>query len=211
MKLSNVRREYKFAELNESTIDGDPLALFSGWLEEALRAGIDDPTAMSLVTVGTDGFPGSRIVLLKDFGTAGFTFFTSYESHKARAIANDQRVGLHFYWPGLERQVRISGMATKTDAATSEKYFRSRPRPSRIAAVISKQSTEIPSRKFLEQQFDALEERLRGQDPERPENWGGYTVVPVRFEFWQGRENRLHDRIVYEKSGESWEIKRLAP
>lgn len=211
MDLEEIRRDYKHAELNEDNIHTNPIEQFSKWMDEALAANIPDATAMSLVSIGSNGFPQSRIVLLKDFGESGFTFFSNYKSEKGKAITNYNKVSLHFYWSELERQIRISGLVTKTDIETSKKYFHSRPQKSQLAAVISEQSMLIPSREFLELKFNELSEKLNGSNPAFPINWGGYVVSPVYFEFWQGRESRLHDRIIYGKDGQDWTIKRLAP
>jgi pyridoxamine 5'-phosphate oxidase len=166
---------------------------------------------MSLSTFGTDGFPQTRIVLLKAFDEVGFTFFTNYQSEKGRAIENNNGVGLHFFWPELERQIRISGFAEKTSNEISNEYFSSRPELSQLAATVSKQSEKIPSRFFLENQFNGLKKSLKNKELKRPDFWGGFVVKPTKIEFWQGRENRLHDRILYEKINENWEISRLAP
>lgn len=211
MHLEEIRRDYKRYELIENNIHQNPFEQFKKWLDEARSENIFDATAMSVVSIGGDGFPQSRIVLLKDFGDSGFTFFSNYKSEKGKAIEKNNKVSLHFFWSELERQIRISGYAKKTDSNISKKYFHSRPQKSQIAASISEQSAVIPSREFLESKFNELFERLKDKNPEFPKNWGGYLVSPVKFEFWQGRENRLHDRIVYEKDGESWNIKRLAP
>uniref|UniRef100_UPI00321786DB pyridoxamine 5'-phosphate oxidase n=1 Tax=uncultured Draconibacterium sp. TaxID=1573823 RepID=UPI00321786DB len=211
MQLNNIRRDYNQAELNENSIEHHPVKQFEKWMNQALSVKIQDATAMSLVTVGDDGFPQSRIVLLKDFGKNGFTFFTNYYSDKGKAISANPKVGLHFFWPELERQIRISGTAVKTTSQISKEYFHSRPQKSQIAAFISEQSSIVPSREFLENKFTELAHHLDGNNPEYPDNWGGYLVNPVKFEFWQGRESRLHDRIVYEKNKENWIIKRLAP
>lgn len=211
MELEDIRRDYKQAELSEASLENNPFIQFSQWMNQALKADIHDATAMSLINSGTDGFPQSRIVLLKDFDESGFTFFTNYNSEKAKGIAKDARVSLHFYWSELERQIRISGFASKTKSSTSKKYFHSRPQQSQIAAVISLQSSIISSRQNLENAFNKLANELNGANPEYPPNWGGYFVKPIKFEFWQGRESRLHDRIVYEKTDDNWSIKRLAP
>lgn len=211
MKLNSVRREYKFAELSRSSIDPDPIRQFEQWLKDALDSKVNEPTAMSLITLEEDGFPHSRIVLLKDFNEDGFTFFTNYNSKKARAIANNSSVGLHFFWSELERQVRISGLAIKSTKEVSERYFKSRPITSQIAAIVSNQSEEIPSREYLENRFFDLQDQLHGETPEMPESWGGYVVQPQKMEFWQGRESRLHDRILYSKENDNWITKRLAP
>ena len=211
MNLNTVRREYKFAELSKRNIKSDPIHQFEIWLNEALNSKVNDPTSMSAITVGKDGFPQSRMVLLKGYSRDGFTFFTNYLSEKGKAISADPKVGLLFYWPELERQVRISGIATKSSEKDSDNYFQSRPITSRIAAVVSNQSEEIPNRSILENKFFDLQNKLQGSEPKRPESWGGYIVKPVKIEFWQGRESRLHDRILYEKKKENWIIKRLAP
>jgi pyridoxamine 5'-phosphate oxidase len=211
MKLHSIRTEYKFAELTENSIDKNPLKQFEHWLNDAINAKVNEPTAMSVVTVGIDGFPDSRMVLLKDYNENGFTFFTNYNSNKGKAIEKNPAVGLHFFWPELERQIRISGFAEKTTAEISDQYFNSRPVLSQIAAVVSNQSSKIPSRDFLQYQFENLKNEIAGKNLKRPENWGGFVVKPVKFEFWQGRESRLHDRILYEKENESWMISRLAP
>jgi len=211
MNLEEIRRDYLKTELSEAGIDKSPLKQFGFWLQEAIRMNVHDATAMYLGTTGLDGFPQSRIVLLKDFNDLGFTFFTNYKSNKGKELENNPKVSLLFFWPELERQIRISGYANKTAAEVSEKYFYSRPVLSQIAASISEQSKEIPSREFLEDKFDKLQDQLNGKPPKYPSNWGGYLVTPIRFEFWQGREKRLHDRIIYDKISDSWKLKRLAP
>jgi pyridoxamine 5'-phosphate oxidase len=211
MKLHSIRSEYKYAELSENSIDKNPLKQFEHWLNDALNARVNEPTAMSVATFGTDGFPDSRIVLLKDFSENGLTFFTNYTSNKGKSISKNRAVGLHFFWPELERQIRISGFAEKTTNEISDHYFYSRPVLSQIAAVVSNQSSKIPSREFLQNQFEILKEKSNNETIKRPENWGGFFVTPVRFEFWQGRESRLHDRILYEKENDMWMISRLAP
>lgn len=211
MKLESIRREYKRAELSKINADKNPIQLFQRWMNEVLDLNRIDSTSMSLVTNGTNGFPESRIVLLKSYNDDGFVFFTNYNSQKGQAIAQNPKVSLHFFWPELERQVRISGIAEKTSFEESESYFHSRPFESQVAAAVSNQSKEVPSRAYLEEKFEALKKELNGSNPECPQHWGGYLVRPVKFEFWQGRVNRLHDRIVYELENENWFIKRLAP
>lgn len=211
MKLDAIRREYKFAELSRKSIDKNPLLQFKIWINEAIVAKVNEPTAMSVVTIGLDGFPQSRIVLLKDYNENGFTFFTDYASEKGRAIQKNPLIGIHFFWPELERQIRISGVAIKTSEKISDNYFQSRPVTSQIAAIVSNQSNEISSRKYLENHFLEMQNRLFEKKPKRPKLWGGYLVKPEKFEFWQGRENRLHDRILYEKTDGRWDFKRLAP
>lgn len=208
MKLDSIRKEYRYTILSEENIEKNPFFQFEKWMKEAIGAEVNEPTAMCLSAIGIDGFPHSRIVLLKDFDSNGFTFYTNYRSMKGKSIEHNRAVSLLFFWPELERQIRISGLAGKTDAAVSDRYFQSRPANSRIAASVSNQSEKIPSRKFLENQFEAA----KTFDPvTRPDYWGGYSVKPVRFEFWQGRESRLHDRILYEKNEGDWIVSRLAP
>ena len=211
MNLHSIRTEYKYAELTKSSIDKNPLKQFEHWLNDALNAKVIEPTAMTVATFGNDGFPDSRIVLLKDFNENGMTFFTNYTSNKGNAIAANPAVGLHFFWPELERQIRISGFAIKTTNEISDRYFYSRPVLSQIAAVISNQSSKIPSREFLLERFESYKNDSTSEIIKRPKNWGGFLVTPVKFEFWQGRENRLHDRILYEKENNNWLISRLAP
>lgn len=211
MKLDSIRREYKFAELTSKSVNKNPLKQLSNWLEDALNSNVPEPTAMSVVTIGTDDFPQSRIVLLKDLDDQGLTFFTNYLSEKGKAINYSSKVGLHFFWAEMDRQVRITGYVEKTADSVSEKYFKSRPILSQIAATVSQQSEEIPNRKHIENQFYNLQNQLHGKAPKRLKNWGGYLVKPKKIEFWQGRENRLHDRILFEKEGNNWKIKRLAP
>lgn len=211
MKLHSIRTEYKYAELSEINITRNPFRQFENWMNEALKARVNEPTAMSVATFGIDGFPDSRIVLLKHFDENGFTFFTNYSSNKGNSIAKNPAVGLHFFWPELERQIRISGFAEKTSVEVSDSYFYSRPVLSQIAAIVSTQSSKIPSREFLESQFQSIKEKNNVVNIKRPENWGGFLVKPLKFEFWQGRESRLHDRILYEKENDNWLISRLAP
>jgi pyridoxamine 5'-phosphate oxidase len=208
MKLDSIRKEYRYTALSQDSTDKNPFNQFEKWLKEALDAEINEPTAMGLSAIDVDGFPNSRIVLLKDFDENGFIFFTNYNSLKGKSIQQHPAVSLLFFWPELERQIRISGFAEKTDATVSNRYFQSRPANSQIAAAVSNQSEKIPSRDFLENHF----ETAKMIEPTiRPEHWGGYLVKPVHFEFWQGRESRLHDRILYEKTGDLWTISRLAP
>lgn len=211
MKLDSIRREYKFAELSENSIDNNPFNHFETWLNEALNARVNEPTAMSVSTFGTDDFPQTRIVLLKAFSENGFTFFTNYNSEKGKAIKKNNAVGLHFFWPELERQIRISGFAEKTSDEISDNYFHSRPLFSQIAASVSNQSEKIPSRSFLEKKFEILQNEIQNNKLKRPDSWGGYIIKPVKIEFWQGRESRLHDRILHEKIKDKWIVSRLAP
>jgi pyridoxamine 5'-phosphate oxidase len=211
MKLDTIRNEYKLSELTKKNVDSNPFRQFENWLKVALDSKEKEPTAMSLSTIGTDGFPHSRIVLLKFFNENGFVFFTNYSSEKGRSIEKNPAVGLHFFWPLLERQIRISGKAEKTSQKISAKYFAERPLESQIAAWASEQSKEISSREYLEKRFVEYRKVFENNAPGLPSFWGGYNVVPQKFEFWQGRASRLHDRILYEKNEETWSIKRLAP
>ena len=211
MKIDFLRREYKLSVLSLEMMDKNPIVQFENWFKVAIDSNVEDANAMSLVTIGTDGFPQSRIVLLKYFEEKGFTFFTDYNSEKGNAIKKNNAVGLHFYWKKLERQVRISGYAEKTNSGISDKYFYSRPILSQISAMVSNQSQVIESREILEKKFEEIRKQLDEKKPVRPENWGGYIVKPVKIEFWQGRETRLHDRILYEKNNNKWMMKRLAP
>jgi pyridoxamine 5'-phosphate oxidase len=211
MKLHSIRNEYKYAELTEKSIKKTPFKQFEYWINEAINSKVTEPTAMAVTTLGIDGFPGSRIVLLKDYGENGFIFFTNYNSNKGKSIAKNPAISLHFFWPELQRQIRISGFAEKTSDEISEQYFNSRPVLSQIAAVVSNQSSKIESREILQNSFDSEKEKIADRTIKRPKYWGGYLVKPVKFEFWQGRESRLHDRILYEKNGTGWVISRLAP
>lgn len=211
MKLHSIRKEYKYADLKESSILKNPIKQFERWLNDALAAEVNEPTAMSVATIGTDGYPETRIVLLKDFNEKGFTFFTNYNSNKGKSLLENPVIGLHFFWPELERQIRISGVAQKTSIDISNKYFYSRPNLSQIAAIVSPQSSKVDSREFLQNLFETEKKKTANKEIKRPENWGGYLVKPTKLEFWQGRENRLHDRILFEKRDSNWVISRLAP
>lgn len=205
--LSNYRRSYEKSQLLETTLPDYPMELFSMWFHEAEKAGISgEVNAMTISSIGIDGYPKSRIVLLKSFSEEGFTFFTNYNSEKGKAIAANPQVCLSFFWPEVERQVVIKGLAEKVDPAVSEEYFNSRPEGSRLGAIISPQSEVIPSREYLD-------EKLTQQLPlQRPEHWGGYLIKPVEIEFWQGRANRLHDRMRYKLTVDTtWQRERLAP
>lgn len=211
MKIDSLRNEYLFAGLTRKNMDQNPFKQFEKWLNEAVNSDEKEPTAMALSTIGADGFPQSRIVLLKLFDENGFVFFTNYSSEKGKSIEKNPAVSLHFFWPFLERQVRITGVAEKTSKEISLKYFQSRPEESQVAAWASEQSTEIPSRDYLEQQFRKFSSKFENESVPLPPFWGGYRVNPQKIEFWQGRANRLNDRILYERNGELWTIKRLAP
>lgn len=211
--LKGYRKNYKKSELLEGNISPFPLPLFTSWFEEAEKhPEIAEVNAMSLATCGIEGFPKNRIVLLKSFGVEGFSFYTNYNSEKAKDIEENPRVCLSFFWPALERQVIIKGVALKTSEEESASYFASRPRGSQLGAWASNQSNILASRSELEEELKNIEERFQDKEVERPPNWGGYLVTPRSFEFWQGRNNRLHDRIIYEFiEKDTWERNRLAP
>ena len=211
MKIDSIRDEYTYSGLERRDLANDPVSQFQKWMEEAIAAGVKLPTAMTVTTFGTDGFPHARIVLLKYFDQEGFVYFTNYESEKGRALGKNNATGLHFFWPELERQVKILGYAGKTNRTVSEKYFMTRPAESRISAWASPQSREVPSRRYLEEQYNEYLKKFGENNIPLPSFWGGYQVVPQKVEFWQGRMNRLHDRFLYEKNETGWEIKRLGP
>jgi pyridoxamine 5'-phosphate oxidase len=211
--LAELRREYHREALTEEDVDPDPLRQFERWLQEAIHAALPEPTAMTLATVGTDGRPAARIVLLKGIAPEGLVFFTNYDSRKGCELAVHPDAALLFHWVELERQVRIEGTASRVTSAESDTYFAARPRASRLGAWASPQSRAIPDRAWLEREFSTVAARYEGesQTVPRPPFWGGYRVFPSRVEFWQGRSSRLHDRIVYLRDGPRWKIERLAP
>lgn len=211
MNIDKIRKEYTLHALEDSNIDSDPIRFFGNWLVNAIESNVTEPTAMAVSTIGTDGYPQSRIVLLKSFSTEGFSFFTNYLSQKGRSLEKNNRASLLFFWPELQRQVRITGNVSKVSQNISEEYFSTRPRGSQIGAWASEQSEVVPSREFLESKFRDFEKSFEGKEVPIPQTWGGYIVKPLRIEFWQGRESRLHDRIVYNLSEIGWKISRLAP
>ncbi|MDP3671464.1 MAG: pyridoxamine 5'-phosphate oxidase [Telluria sp.] len=209
--VAHLRKDYGQASLDEADAPDDPMALFSTWFEQALKAEVNEPNAMSLATVDEHGKPSSRIVLVKQFDRRGFTWYTNYDSQKGRELGANAHAALLFFWSELERQIRIEGRVERTAAQESDKYFHSRPLKSRLSAIASAQSTPIASRSALEQHYDATAARF-GEQPPRPENWGGFRLVPERIEFWQGRQSRFHDRIVYTLQADgSWTRQRLQP
>ncbi len=212
MDLHAVRREYLKGGLSENDLTPDPIALFSRWLQDAIDMELPDANAMTLASVGKDGHPSQRIVLLKSVDAMGFTFFTNYESRKSREIAGNSRVSLHFPWHALERQVEISGVAEKVPAAESQEYFHARPRESQLAAWASAQSRPLASKDALLKQWEAIGRKYGEGEIPLPEFWGGYRVRPVQIEFWQGGAHRLHDRFEYTlQAGGAWKVERLAP
>ncbi len=213
MQYEAFRREYTAGGLSRDMLDDDPLRQFEHWLEQAVKAGLDDPTGMVLATVDEQGNPWQRIVLLKGLSRGGFVFYTNHGSNKARDIARRPQVSLLFPWNSLDRQVIVAGSAQKMSLAESAAYFVTRPRESQIAAWASHQSRPISTRALLDEQARAIREKFgRGEIPV-PDFWGGYRVIPQRIEFWQGREHRMHDRFLYSRSetGDGWQVEQLQP
>lgn len=209
--LATLRRDYRHQALRRRDLAPDPIAQFQRWLDEALQAAVLDPNAMSLATVGPQGQPALRTVLLKYFDQAGFVFYTNLDSRKAREIGGNPRVALLFYWAEISRQVKITGEASRVTAAESLRYFLTRPRDSQIGAWVSAQSSVISARSILENKFAELRQKFAEGEVPLPSFWGGYRVAPATIEFWQARENRLHDRFLYTRQGGAWQIERLAP
>jgi pyridoxamine 5'-phosphate oxidase len=209
--VADLRREYARARLDEANVSPDPITEFARWFDEAVKAEVQEPNAMTLASVGPEGMPSARIVLLKGFDERGFVFFTDYRSQKGTELEQNPRAALVFYWPELERQIRITGETAPIERGESEAYFRTRPRGSRISAWVSHQSQVIASRKLLEDRVPELESMYPADDVPLPPYWGGFRVLPATVEFWQGRISRLHDRIRYTRSGNTWRIERLSP
>jgi pyridoxamine 5'-phosphate oxidase len=210
-RVADLRKDYGQASLDENGVDRDPILQFTRWFEEALKAEVNEPNAMSVATVGADGRPSSRIVLVKQFDPRGFTWYTNYDSQKGQELLSKPFAALLFFWSELERQVRIEGTVERTTAEESDKYFNSRPLKSRLSAIASEQSAPIASRAALEHNYEDTA-RQYGEAPPRPSNWGGFRLVPERIEFWQGRRSRFHDRIVYTRQEDgSWTRQRLQP
>lgn len=211
MSIADLRKDYSHASLTEADVDPDPLRQFSVWFHQALDAEVPEANAMSVATVGADGRPSSRILLIKDFDSQGFTWFTNYASRKGRDLAANPYAALLFHWVPLERQVRIEGRVERLPGAQSDAYFQSRPLNSRLGALASAQSEPIADRSLLEQQFENAAAE-HGEQPARPAHWGGYRLIPDRVEFWQGRPSRLHDRILYTRQADgAWRRERLQP
>jgi pyridoxamine 5'-phosphate oxidase len=209
-ELSDLRRDFSAAGLSEADVSTSPCEQFSIWMNDALNADIIDPNAMTVSTVGVDRRPSARIVLLKGFDKKGFVFYTNYESKKGSDLIANPHTVFHFFWPQLDRQIAIYGAVEKTSREESEAYFKSRPIDSQIGAWASSQSSVIASRDVLEKRVAELREKF-GDDVPLPPHWGGFRLTPDKFEFWQGRPNRLHDRIVYESVDSEWKIVRLSP
>jgi pyridoxamine 5'-phosphate oxidase len=211
LDASRLRKEYTSAGLVEDDVDPDPIVQFHNWFEKVIEADLHEPNAMTLATASREGGPSARIVLLKGYDERGFVFYTNYEGRKARELEANPLCALLFYWGELERQVRVEGRASRIPGEESDAYFSSRPRGSRLGAWASEQSQPVEDRNVLEERVRALEAEYEGREIPRPPFWGGYRVEPEIVEFWQGRENRLHDRIVYRRTGEVWKMERLQP
>ena len=211
--LSNYRKSYEKSALSEALIDENPLQQFQKWFYEVEKSdGADEPNAMTISTIGLDGYPKNRIVLMKKYTHEGFIFFTNYHSEKGKSLKKNPATCLSFFWPNMERQVIIKGKAEKIAKNLSDGYFKSRPLGSKLGAIVSEQSKVIESRGVLENRLVQLEKDYKNNDVTRPEHWGGYLVKPVSMEFWQGRPNRLHDRIRYTLQEDfNWKIERLQP
>jgi pyridoxamine 5'-phosphate oxidase len=211
MSLEENRREYDYGKLSRESLLDNPFDQFTLWMNQAIEARVQDPTAMSVATVSSEGKPWQRMVLLKGFDKKGFVFYTNLSSRKAKEIEANAQVSLHFPWLQLDRQVIIGGRAERLSAVEVVKYFLSRPKESQLAAWASKQSSRINSRQALETQFAQIKEKFSKGDVPLPDFWGGYRVVPEEMEFWQGGESRLHDRFSYSRDGDDWDIDRLSP
>jgi pyridoxamine 5'-phosphate oxidase len=207
----NLRKEYTRAGMHEADMDPDPVVQFRAWFENVIEADLHEPNAMILATATRDGRPSARTVLLKGYDERGFVFYTNYEGRKASDLEANPACALLFYWGELERQVRIEGRAVRLSGEESDAYFASRPRGSRLGAWASEQSQPVEDRSILEERVKALEAEYEGREIPRPPFWGGYRVEPDTIEFWQGRENRLHDRLVYGRIGGGWKMQRLQP
>jgi pyridoxamine 5'-phosphate oxidase len=211
MSLEDNRREYDYGKLSRESLRGDPFDQFTLWMNQAIEAGVQDPTAMSVATVSAEGKPWQRMVLLKGFDAQGFVFYTNLGSRKAQEIEANAQVSLHFPWLQLDRQVIVGGRAERLSTVEVMKYFLSRPKDSQLAAWASKQSSRINSRQALETQFAQIKQKFAKGEIPLPDFWGGYRVVPAEIEFWQGGESRLHDRFCFKRDDDEWDIARLSP
>lgn len=211
-RMDDLRKEYRRDRFDEATAVANPMAMFALWFADAVAAGVEEPNAMALATATPDGRPSARMVLMKDFGPDGFTFYTNYESRKGRELADNPQAALIFWWPAVERQVRVEGAVERLPAATSDAYFHARPLGSRLGAWVSRQSQVIASRAVLEQRLAEVQAEFADRAPARPPYWGGYRLMPVVMEFWQGGPDRLHDRLRYSLADDGgWRMDRLSP
>lgn len=211
-ELFSYRKSYEKGNLSKETVDENPMQQFRSWFYEVKDSGgVDEVNAMTVSTIGLDGYPKGRVVLLKKYDEHGFYFYTNYNSEKGKSIDNNHKISISFFWPNMERQVIIKGIAERTSEADSTNYFHSRPKGSQLGTLVSRQSTVLESREVLENELVALEEKYKNQEIPKPTYWGGYLIRPVEIEFWQGRPNRLHDRIRYTLVDNDWLIDRLAP
>ncbi|MBL0890057.1 MAG: pyridoxamine 5'-phosphate oxidase [Gemmatimonadaceae bacterium] len=211
MSIADIRTDYRRHAFSEQDAADDPIAQFTTWFDEAVRAEVMEPNAMCLATATPDAYPSARMVLLKGVDARGFVFYTDYRSRKGRELADNPGAALCFFWPELERQVRVTGAVQRVSRAESDAYFQSRPLPSRIGAWSSVQSSVLPSREVLEAEVEAVTQRFAAGEVPLPEHWGGFRVVPEEIEFWQGRSSRLHDRIHYRREAGQWVKRRLSP
>lgn len=211
MSIADIRTDYRRHAFSEQDAADDPIAQFTTWFDEAVRAEVMEPNAMCLATATPDAYPSARMVLLKGVDARGFVFYTDYRSRKGRELADNPGAALCFFWPELERQVRVTGAVQRVSRAESDAYFQSRPLPSRIGAWSSVQSSVLPSREVLEAEVEAVTQRFAAGEVPLPEHWGGFRVVPEEIEFWQGRSSRLHDRIQYRREAGTWVKRRLSP
>lgn len=209
--ISGIRNEYKLKQLDKEHVSPDPIHQAENWLQEAIKCDLYEPTAMTVSTVSAKGRPSSRVLLLKDIQKDGLVFFTNYDSRKGQELIENPYAAINFFWPELERQVRIEGKIERVPEKDSIEYFQSRPRGSQLGALASPQSKIIAGREVLENEKVLLEKKYEGQPIPKPAHWGGYILLPDYFEFWQGRPDRLHDRIAYRKNNSEWKIERLAP
>lgn len=210
--LADLRQDYRQQALRETDIDADPLRQFRIWFDQAVQADLREPNAMTLATVSPAGEPSARMVLLKELDQQGFVFYTNYQSRKGQELAHTPRAALVFWWAELERQVRVEGQVSKVAAVEADQYFSSRPRGSQLGAWVSRQSQVIGDRTLLDQRLQALEQQYQDQPIPRPSYWGGYRLLPQVIEFWQGRSNRLHDRLCYRQNQTGqWQLERLSP
>lgn len=213
MEIIKIQEDYLLTMLKREDLHSDPFLQFDKWFKEALSSDIKEPNAMTLATVNADNTPSARMVLLKDYSSRGFVFFTNYSSRKGRSLLlTNPYAALVFWWEPLQRQIRIEGIAHKLSSKLSDAYFKSRPRGSQLGAIASLQSQTLDSYETLQNSFNESEQKFRDKEIERPENWGGIVINPERFEFWQGRQNRLHDRFIYQRDDKkNWQIERLYP